>query len=43
MSIGVAVLSACDAGDDGGQLFARADTRLYAAKVAGRDRVCDDG
>jgi diguanylate cyclase (GGDEF)-like protein len=41
VSIGIAVLSECERGDDGRQLFARADSRLYAAKVAGRDRMCD--
>ncbi len=40
VSIGVAELSECASSDDGRELFARADARLYAAKNAGRNRVC---
>jgi two-component system cell cycle response regulator len=40
VSIGVVSLSECESGADGLALFARADARLYAAKLAGRDRVC---
>jgi diguanylate cyclase (GGDEF)-like protein len=39
-SIGVVSLSECSPDGDGLELFARADARLYAAKVGGRDRVC---
>jgi two-component system cell cycle response regulator len=39
VSIGVALLSECSI-VDGLELFARADARLYAAKLAGRNRVC---
>src|SRR6202040_2202821 len=38
VSIGIALLSECEI-VDGLELFARADARLYAAKLAGRDRV----
>ncbi len=37
VSVGAASLKA---GDDPGQWLSRADRRLYAAKAAGRDRVC---
>jgi two-component system cell cycle response regulator len=40
VSIGVAALSECPPEADALALFARADARLYAAKTAGRDRVC---
>ena len=39
VSIGIALLSEC-AIVDGLELFARADARLYVAKLAGRNRVC---
>jgi two-component system cell cycle response regulator len=39
VSIGIAALSEC-AIVDGVELFARADARLYAAKLNGRNRVC---
>jgi two-component system cell cycle response regulator len=39
VSVGVASLAECLAGDEATALFARADARLYAAKCAGRDRV----
>ncbi len=39
VSIGVALLSECQI-VDGLELFARADARLYAAKLGGRNRVC---
>jgi two-component system cell cycle response regulator len=42
VSIGVAALSECAAGDDGTELLARADARMYTAKVSGRDRTCSD-
>jgi two-component system cell cycle response regulator len=38
VSIGIARLSECDTAD-GLELFTRADARLYAAKLAGRNRV----
>jgi diguanylate cyclase (GGDEF)-like protein len=41
VSVGVALLSECDIAD-GLELFARADARLYAAKLGGRNRVCAD-
>jgi diguanylate cyclase (GGDEF)-like protein len=41
VSIGIALLSECDI-VDGLELFARADARLYAAKLAGRNRVCGE-
>jgi diguanylate cyclase (GGDEF)-like protein len=41
VSIGVSVLSECGpSGDAGAELVVLADTRLYAAKLAGRDRIC---
>jgi two-component system cell cycle response regulator len=42
VSIGVGWLSECNLAD-GLELFARADARLYAAKRAGRNRVCAEG
>lgn len=42
VSVGVAVLSECVIAD-ALELFARADARLYAAKLAGRNRVCAYG
>jgi two-component system, cell cycle response regulator len=42
VSIGIALLSECEI-VDGLELFARADARLYSAKLGGRDRVCIDG
>jgi two-component system cell cycle response regulator len=41
VSIGVAVTG--PAGEDGGEVLARADAALYAAKLAGRNRVISDG
>ncbi len=42
VSIGIALLSECEIAD-GLELFARADARLYAAKMAGRNCVSADG
>ena len=42
VSIGVALLSECDI-VDGLELFARADARLYSAKIGGRNRVTASG
>jgi two-component system cell cycle response regulator len=42
VSVGVALLSECEKEDDGLELFARADARMYAAKLAGRNRVSGD-
>jgi len=39
VSVGVATLSECSRGDDGHQLLARADQRLYRAKLSGRNRT----
>jgi diguanylate cyclase (GGDEF)-like protein len=39
VSIGVAFLSECEI-VDGLELFARADARLYAAKLGGRNQIC---
>ena len=41
VSVGVAVLSECERGDDGRRLLARADARLYKAKLSGRNRTID--
>jgi diguanylate cyclase (GGDEF)-like protein len=43
VSVGIAVLAECDGDDDAVELFARADSRLYAAKLGGRNRVCSEG
>ena len=43
VSVGVAVLSECERGDDGARLLAKADARLYAAKLSGRNRTIDEG
>jgi diguanylate cyclase (GGDEF)-like protein len=42
-SIGLAVLSECGQKDDGTQLLGLADSRLYLAKISGRNRSCGDG
>ena len=41
VSVGVAVLSECERGDDGARLLGRADARLYVAKLSGRNRTVD--
>ncbi len=41
VSVGVAVLSECERGDDGARVLARADARLYIAKLYGRNRTVD--
>jgi two-component system cell cycle response regulator len=43
VSIGVAVLSECERGEDGHPLLARADARLYRAKLSGRNRTVENG
>lgn len=43
VSIGVAVLSECGKGHDGQPLLARADARLYRAKLGGRNRTVEEG
>jgi two-component system cell cycle response regulator len=43
VSIGVAVLSECEPVRDGHPLLARADARLYRAKLLGRNRTVDEG
>jgi len=40
VSVGVATLLDVDSNDDGAALLAHADQRLYAAKAAGKNRVC---
>jgi two-component system cell cycle response regulator len=42
VSVGLALLSECGI-EDGLELFTRADARLYAAKLAGRNTVCAAG
>ena len=42
VSVGVATLTECNPDDDGLALVARADSRLYGAKLAGRNCVCSD-
>jgi diguanylate cyclase (GGDEF)-like protein len=42
-SVGVAVLSECGEADDGTRLLGLADSRLYLAKISGRNRSCSEG